>query len=298
MNNIKFFTFNKYHGKKDTGSTRIRVSNLIKYWPEASLYKFGEKPDVMIFQKVYIQGEYRSHRYDLHNMLDCPKILDICDPDWLGTGGLNKACLIKETVDAVDAIVTPTEALAAFIRQLTDKPVRVIKDRFIVDGISAPRQHVGEAKKVIWFGYSHNADTLKSAVRVVSDMGLELTILAEEDPRVFRWARDESFQERCHFVKYEEDKFAEEIRKHDICLLPKGSRPVDRFKSENKQIKAELYGTPVALDQEDLERLIDPKERNIQALQRWSVAKSEYDARLSVSEYRDLIDSLLKSKSV
>lgn len=290
--NIKFFTFEKMHGKKNIGSTRIRVTNLLKYWPEASIYKYGEKPDVMIFQKVYIQGEYRSHRYDLHNLLDCPKILDICDPDWLGTGGLNKACLIKETVDAVDAIVTPTEALAEFIRQLTDKPVRVIKDRFIVDGITAPRQHAGEAKKVIWFGYSHNADTLKSAVRVVADMGLELTILAEEDPRVFRWARDESFQERCHFVKYEEDKFAEEIRKHDICLLPKGSRPVDRFKSDNKQIKAELYGVPVAIDQDDLERLLDPKERNIQALQRWSVAKSEYDSRKSVEEYKELINEI------
>ena len=68
--NIKFFTFEKMHGKKNIGSTRIRVTNLLKYWPEASIYKYGEKPDVMIFQKVYIQGEYRSHRYDLHNLLD------------------------------------------------------------------------------------------------------------------------------------------------------------------------------------------------------------------------------------
>jgi hypothetical protein len=296
--NVLIFPFQKYHNKKGIGSTTIRVTNLLKYWPEASVYKYGEKPDVMIFQKVYIQGEYRSHRFDLHNMLDCPKILDICDPDWLGTGGLNKACLIKETVDAVDAIVTPTEPLAQFIRQLTDKPVRVIKDRFVVDGIGAPRQHTGDAKKVIWYGYSHNADTLRGAVRVIEGMGLSLTVMADEDPNAHKWANSEKFRDNYTFVKYRDEDFADEIQKHDICILPKGSRPIDRFKSENKIIKSQLYGTPVALDQDDLERLVDAKERNIEALKGWSHAKKEYDARLSVSEYRDLIDSLLKSKGV
>ena len=259
--NTTFFTFEKYHNKKNVGSTRIRVRNLLKYWPEAHEYKYGEKPDVMIFQKVYIQGEYRSHRFDLHNLLECPKILDICDPDWLGNGGMNKACLIKETVDAVDAIVTPTEALAQFIRQLTDKPVKVIKDRFIVDGIPAPRQHIGDAKKVIWYGYTHNAETLKSAVRVISQMGLELTVMSDEDPRAWRWSQKEGFEDSYTFVKYTEEDFAETMSKHDICILPKGTRPQDRFKSENKEVLAVMLGLPVAKNADDIRRFMNPDER-------------------------------------
>src|SRR5687768_10393536 len=107
MNNdkqiIKFFTFEKYHNKKGVGSTKIRVHNLLKYWDEASEYKYGEYADVMIFQKVYCTYDFK---YPAH--FPGIKILDICDPDWTETPDI----YIKETMDAMDAIVCPTEEFA------------------------------------------------------------------------------------------------------------------------------------------------------------------------------------------
>ena len=74
---VSFFTFEAFHAKSNVGSTKIRVHNLIKYWEEAELYKYGEKPDVMIFQKVYVNKDYK-----LPVTFPAVKILDICDPDW------------------------------------------------------------------------------------------------------------------------------------------------------------------------------------------------------------------------
>ena len=57
MVDVRFMTFEQYHGKRNIGSTRIRVRNLLKHWKEADIYKYGENPDVLIFQKVYMTGE-------------------------------------------------------------------------------------------------------------------------------------------------------------------------------------------------------------------------------------------------
>ena len=70
---VRFFPFTKFHGKKSAGSTNIRVNQVIKYWPEADNYKYGEKADVMIYQKVYWLPDWR---YQEH--FDGIQILDIC----------------------------------------------------------------------------------------------------------------------------------------------------------------------------------------------------------------------------
>ena len=59
INRVAFQTFESFHGKKNIGSTNIRVHQLIKHWEEAELYKYGQNPDVMIFQKVYWLPDYR-----------------------------------------------------------------------------------------------------------------------------------------------------------------------------------------------------------------------------------------------
>lgn len=292
MVNARFMTFEQYHGKRNIGSTRIRVRNLLKHWKEADIYKYGENPDVLIFQKVYMTGEtYRSTAYKFHKYFPGTKILDICDPDWLNAG-TTKGCLIKETVDNVDAVVTSTDALRDFISQLTDKPVITIADRFIVDNVPAPKQHVGDAKSVVWFGYSHNAEVLKHAVKVFERFNLSLTVISDKDPFAYRWAVSDSYQEKYTYLAYDEATIMEDLRGHDICVLPHGMRVVDRYKSNNKTIKAWLAGLPVAHDAEQLEQFLPARERNIEALARWSEAKNEYDVRKSVEEYKALIKDI------
>jgi len=60
---VRYFPFTKFHGKGQTGSTTIRVDNLIKYWKEADIYKYGEKPDVLIWQKVYWLPDWEFQKH-------------------------------------------------------------------------------------------------------------------------------------------------------------------------------------------------------------------------------------------
>ena len=287
---VRFFDFSRYHGKyPDAGSTVIRVNQLIKYWPEAGKYLYGENPDVLIFQKVYTSPDYKfpAHFQGI-------KILDICDPDWLGGGAQ-----IKETVDAVDAVACSSDNLRDFVRQMTDKPVITIKDRFDLSEVPNPKQHTKDATTVVWFGYRHNAETLKPAMRTLFDMNLKLIVIAEDDPLAWQWLPrldGEKYRaENYKFIKHT-DNIYKDLQRADLCLLPIGSRPIDRFKSDNKTTKAILAGLPVARDADHLRRFISADERNKYVGRTYEKTCKEYDVKRSIEEYKALIEQIKATK--
>lgn len=285
MRSVAAFTFEQFHNKKNIGSTKIRIKNLMKYWPELHLYKYGEKPDAMIFQKVYRSGEtFRSAAYTLPGEMGVPSILDICDADWLGQGAVTKACFITETARMVDAVVTSTEALAEFIRQLTDKPVLCIPDRFVIDEFPTIKHHTTPLKKAVWFGYSHNAELLRYAIPAIERHKLNFTIISNDDPRLpFEY----------DFKLWNNANAYDIIQQHDIAILPKGTRPQDRFKSNNRPVQSILCGVPVATTADEVERYESAAERNKSVLPLWQLYRKEYDVRKSVDEYQDLIKSII-----
>lgn len=286
---IRFFSFSTFHNKNPVaGSTFIRVNQLIKYWEGADLYTYGENPDVLIFQKVYCTPDYK---FPAH--FPGIKILDICDPDWFSP------ISIKETVDAMDAVVCPTEAIAKFIRQMTDKPVKVIKDRFDLEVIPEPKKHEGLAKTAVWFGYSHNAELLRPALPLFEKYKIKLLLISDHDPLVPRWGNSpavrEYLEQNYKFVKHETETIYQELQKADFAVLPKGSRPEDAFKSENKTIRANLAGLPVAYDLETWESVMSAEARNYFVRNNLPKIRKEYDVRKSVEEYKELISCLPKT---
>lgn len=276
---VRFLTFEQFHGKRNVGSTDIRVHQLIRNWPEAALYKYGEKPDVLIFQKVYAIDDYR-----FPEAFSGTKILDICDPDWYD------GALVKRTIDAMDAVTCPTEAMQKFLMQMTDKPVVVIPDRFDLAQLPRPKKHSGEAKKAVWFGYAHNAVTLKFAIKAVERKGIHITVIANEDPHIERWGIS---KENYSYQKYNHETIFTDIQQHDFALLPVGSRPQDVFKSNNKEIRANLAGLPVVKDLESLEEIMDEAKRAALAEKAYNEAKEDYDIRLSVEQYKELIRRII-----
>lgn len=279
---IRFFTYSQYHNKRPpVGSTHLRVSQLIKYWPEAELYKYGEKPDVLIFQKVYTSQDYKFPlEYD-----GGKKILDICDPDW------REFAYVKETIDGMDAVTCPTEELASFLSQLTDKPVRVIPDRFDMEKIPLKKNHTKKAKTVVWYGYSQNAEVLQYAVDSIFQAGLNLLIISNDDPMVWRYATDQAKAKTMYsFKKYDEETIYTDLQEADMAVLPFGNRPIDRFKSDNKTIKAILAGLPVANTADEMREFIDPAKRKQFIDTKYDKIKEDYDVRNSVKEYKELID--------
>ena len=277
---IRFFTYSQFHGKTEpVGSDYIRSHQLIKYWPEAKLYKYGENPEALIFQKVFMSQDYQFPKH-----FQGKKILDICDPMWL------EGHAIVETVHVMDAVTCPTEALAEYMRQFHSNVV-VIKDRFDLEMIPKPKKHIQKAKTVVWFGYSHNADALRAAIPLIERLGLNLRIISNDDPIVNRWGmrpKDAWYK----FVKYEEATIYDELQKCDFAILPDGNRPEDRFKSNNKTIKAQLAGLPVAKTPEEVELYMDAKARQKWFDDNYAEIAREYDVRNSVNEMKELIRSL------
>lgn len=282
---IRFFTYSQFHNKvPPVGSTLIRVHQLLPYWNEADLYTYGENPDVLIFQKVYISQDYKFPAH-FENI----KILDICDPDWL------EGIAIKETVDAMDAITVPTKPLKDFISQLTDKPIVIIPDRFDLAKIPTLKLHVKPAKTVTWFGYSHNAGLLRPALPIIRHLKLNLKIIANEDPYLHQYP-DSIPIEKYEFVKYDEDTIYQEMQKADFVIFPEGGRPVDKYKSNNKTVKAMLAGLPVATTKEEVLEFMDANKRSIHMLEQYDTIKAEYDVRKSVEQYKGLINDIRASR--
>lgn len=282
---IRFFTAELFNGKAHIGSTKLRAHNLIKYWDEASLYKYGAKTDVMIYQKVYttFDFKYQEHFKGI-------QILDICDPDWKDTPDI----YITHTMNLMDAVVVPTESMRKYLQQMTKTPVHVIKDRFDISEFPAPKVHTGAVEKAIWFGYSHNADNLKFAMPSLEKRGIKLIVVSNEDPHAYRWALDQNkYHETSYsFVKYNLDTVYDAIQEADVTVFPEGHKPFDKFKSENKTIISQLCGVPVIKNADDLEAMMKPEARNKAIEDVYATIKEEYDCRKSVEEYKDLINTI------
>jgi hypothetical protein len=285
---IRYFTYSMFHNKRPiVGSDFIRVRQLLKYWPETALYKYGENPDVLIFQKVYCSADYK---FPAH--FEKIKILDICDPDWL------EGVSIKETIDAMDAITVPTQPLADFLKQLTDKPIVVVPDRFDLELVpKKPKSHTKEATTVGWFGYKHNAELLRPALPLIAELGLDLRIIANDDPYLWQY-NDQLSQDKYQYVRYDESKIYDELLKCDFIIFPPGGRIVDKFKSNNKTVKAIMAGIPVATNKEEVLEMMQPENRRKYLDENYATIRSEYDVRKSVEQMKQLIATISQSKEL
>lgn len=282
QNMVRFFDYSHFHGKSEAvGSTFIRVNQLIKYWPEAGLYKYGENPDALIFQKVFASPDYQ---FPIH--FEGKKILDICDPMWLE--GFN----VVETCNAMDAVTCPTETLATFIRQFHDNVI-VVPDRYDVDILPKPKQHKEIAKTVLWFGYSHNIDNLKPAIPLIEKLGLKLIIISNDDPMIVSWGMNPG-EHWYTYLKYNEATIWEDIQQADFVVIPDGFRPVDPFKSNNRTIRANLCGLPVAKDSDEVMLYMGASERQGWLDSNYDKIREEYDVRESVKQYQNIIQNIRK----
>lgn len=289
---IRFFTFSQFHNKvPPAGSTHIRVMQLLKYWHEAELYKYGENPDVLIFQKVYLAQDYRFPEH-----FEGIKILDMCDPDWLdGMSG------IKATIDCMDAVTVSSPGLKKFLSQLTDKPVVHIADRFDLSPLPKPKKHTAEAKTVAWFGYRHNAETLRYAMPLINQLGLNLVVISDDDPMAWQWIPGElgdKFREsgRYNYLKHREETLYTDLQLADYCVLPYGNRPIDPFKSNNKTIRAILAGLPVAHDAEQVKSFMTAGVRRDYMEMHYRQTIKEYDVKRSVEAYKALIEQIKEGR--
>jgi len=276
--NVGIITFEQYNGKKynSIGSSRIRMNSMLSYWPEAENFKHGKKYDVLIFQKAYWLEMARE--------FTGIKILDICDPDFL-----DWHYNIKEMADLCDAVVTSTEKLADSIVRFVNVPVWVIPDRVDVDGTKNRKEHYGEAKKAVWFGYSQNFPLLDQAAMAMGKYGLELIVIADNV-----YIEPASVRGKFKLTNYSwsVDTVDEDIKKADMVLNPRMTSGHWAYKSNNKSLHSWNLGLPVANSDEEIKHFLSEENRRTEVSKKLVELKEKWDIKLSVKEYKDLINDL------
>ncbi len=280
MLRVGMLLFEDLIGKKDTASSRIRGNWLIKYWPGAERYVNGKKYDVIIYQKVYL--------YKHAQLFDGIKILDICDPDFYYGND------VVQMIECVDAVTVPTQELKDVLDQVTDKPVVVIPDRHDPDFFKEKKIHIGKAKEVVWYGYSHNANALKQVKDSLARNKLNLSIISNEMVTVNE-KQEYAFDER--FTMWKLNTVNKEIVKSDFMINPFSMHPLHRFKSNNRTVNAWFLKMPVAKSVEDMERFIDPIQRQKEADKNYKEAITNWTSDKSVAEYKNLIKQIQDAKT-
>lgn len=274
--------------KNSVGSSRIRVTWLLNYWPEAEAFKIGPKYDVVIFQKAYFTRYMKA--------FDGIKILDICDPDWL------EGKPVMETIGFCDAVVTSSKGLYDYLSQVTEKPVLWIDDRVDLNLHTQRKEHVGKAQGVVWFGYNNNFSVVDGTIATLHRLGLKLTVISDmpyHPGSKIHGVDDGWIKANIKNVKFDPEFINEEIiNGGDIVLNPRPETGKFKFKSNNKTIIAWALGMPVALDSNDLGRFLSEEERKKEAELRLKNVEENYDVKISVSQYKELIAKIQNGKQV
>ncbi len=272
---IGVLLFEQFHGKKDVGSSRIRGHWLVKHWPEAEIYRYGAQYDVVIYQKAY----FVEHAKRFKGV----KILDLCDPDWL-----NWATKFTEMIEEVDAITCSSLELTKAVSKFTKKPVYFIPDRVEFDILPPPKKHFGPTKKVVWYGYGHNFPILDSCIKALSDRKLELIVVSETV-----YVKPSAFNIEVTNLPFSQHYLAD-IQKGDVVLNPKYVKGKWKYKSENKTVIAWAIGMPVAHDEEQLDKMMTEEQRKSVSASGYTKAVNEFDIKLSVQDYKDVINEIKK----
>lgn len=269
---VGFVLFEAYLQRKNIGSSRIRGQWLIDQMEEAERFVQGKPYDTIIFQKVYWKEMARAFKGK--------KILDICDPDWLD--GFEVVSFLQD----MDAVTVPTEAMKEAMEKFTTIPITVIPDRINLAEMNPPKKHEGKAKKVVWFGYSHNSDVLDATLFNLKKRELTLKVISDG---VYT-----SSECKIENVKWDPLTWQDEIQDADFCIIPDKITGRSVFKSPNKTHQAWILGMPVAKTLADLDRFMDGEERQKEAEKNYEWAKENCDVKKSVEEMRQVIQSIEK----
>jgi len=196
-------------------------------------------------------------------------------------------------IDNCDAVTTSTEALRDEIKKFAEgKRVVYIPDRQDLTYHNIQKKHTNEkAKKVIWFGYSHNAVVLDKVISALKKYNLELTVLSDYRPPYMKADVNLKFD-----YNNPNFNFNDIILQHDFVIMPSDTRPRGRFKSPNKLYTSWALGMPAATNAEELKRFMDPEGRKKESELRFKEVQEKWDIKLSVKEFQDLINEIKKEK--
>lgn len=283
MPQIGILPFSHFGGaNKVVGSSFLRAEGIANNADDFEIWKHGKKYDGLIFQKVYWK--------EMMQLFEGPKILDLCDPDWLN-GSLN----IVETGDLVDAITCSSEELTNAVKKLLpNKMVVHVPDR--LDFRVYPpvkKQHNRVMKKVVWFGFIHNAyETLGKFSTVIRRYNLDLTIIADRPYE----QRDAIYELQPKYVQFDHDTAYTKIQDHDVVLNPRSTKASFKYKSNNKSVISWKLNLPVAETADQLEGFFNLDKRIKEVEEKQLLVSQQYNITFSIDQYRSIFEKIKQAK--
>lgn len=287
---VGFLLFEQFNGKLNIGSSRIRGHALIKHWQDephalqstAESYRMGRKYDVLIYQKVY----WIEHAKDFPGI----KILDICDADFLHWGHR-----VKQMADLCQAVTTSTEALAEYMRKLTDRPVFYIPDRVDLDEIGELKKDhkgKGEAKTAAWFGYSENYPMLDMAVNSLVRNGFTDLLVIADRRHPYQLPPSARHKLTLTNMPWTPETVLRDLLQADIIINPKLYTGKWKYKSNNKTLTGWALGLPVAHIEQEIKAFLPESARIAEGDNRYREIREQWNVLQSVKELKELIVKL------
>ena len=286
-NRVGILTFEQMQAMQNFGSTRIRALSLLNYWPEAELFRIGQRYATVIFQKAYWL-EYAEK-------FDGVKILDLCDPDLLHWGSHCKAM-----ADTCDVVTTSTKSLEDIVSRYTATPTFCIPDRVDLNSVRGLRKchsENGPTRTAAWFGYSMNFPSLDCAVPELLLHGINhLIVVADYDKPYWLPLEFYGTMRVTNYVWNIETVYGH-LLEADIVLNYRLDSGRWKYKSNNKTILAWALGLPVAHSVRELAALLSEEARIQEADMRYQEVQRDYDVSQSVIEYKSLIARIMTQKN-
>lgn len=272
-------------------SVRIRARWPARYWLEADVYPrmtmpFGEY-DAYVFQKAYLTEFPRHAIRSLRAQGDKLLAFDMCDADWEQSETHEQWLL--SVLPLFDFAVAPTRALQQYLGRWI--PAEVIPDRLDLAQFREWHENVpGRPLSLIWFGYSHNLGELDAIwpeiEPLISQHSMRLTVLTDTLPE--EWG-----SRTWRVVRWTAEGANAEIARHDIALVPQRSP----YKSNNRATTAWALGVVPVWMAEQLEKQLDYDRRRRDAELGRRQVEQEYDVRLSVDDWKRLLDKYLARRA-
>jgi hypothetical protein len=267
--------------QRPVGSTSLRIDPIIAGHSGFEKWIHGKNYDNLIFQQTFWK--------EMAALFEGPKIIDICDPDWL----IYPIDFVN-TGNCVHAITCSSEELTRLVRSyFPDKIVEHVPDRLDFECFPHPRAgHRDKARKTVWFGYIHNAhEVLEQLLPAIREYDLELRIIANAP-----YSKEDGILAlHPEFINYEQDTVNKYITEADILLNPRSEKAYFKYKSNNKSVTAWKLGLPVAVTPVDIARLMDPEERNREVALKQPIVEKEYNISQSAAQYREIISRIRES---
>jgi hypothetical protein len=259
----------------------LRAEGIVANTSEFEIWKHGHKYESLIFQKVYW--------IDMMKRFDGPKILDLCDPDWINTG-----TNLVEAGSRADAITCSSSSLTDLVRKyFPGKLIYHVPDRLNFKIFPSPKKDQPEkVENVVWYGFIHNAHEMLSHFgAAIKKLKLKLTVISDKP-----YSKQDIIQElKPAFIQYDKNTIYATLQQYDMILNPASGRAVYKYKSNNKSIIGWKLGVPVAETENELERLLDLNEREKEVHAKHKLVLDEYNVLQSIEQYKEIIDKIKKN---